>query len=90
MLRTLTPDDFEQYIELLQQFRPSEKVVTREVFEGFINIPNIKVWVYEDIVCKKIVGTVTIMYEQKLLFGGCVVGHIEDVCVHADYRGAGI
>lgn len=90
MLRNLTINDFDKYIQLLQHFRPSEKIATRQMFEDFINSYNITVWVYEDIESGKLIGTVTIMYEHKLLFGGCIVGHIEDVCVHPDYRGQGI
>ena len=39
---------------------------------------------------KKIVGSTTLLIEQKFIHGGGLVGHIEDVVVRKDYEGKGI
>ena len=38
----------------------------------------------------KIVGTVSLMLEQKFINNGGICGHIEDMAVHKDYQGQGI
>ena len=39
---------------------------------------------------KKIVGSTTLLIEQKFIHDGGLVGHIEDVVVRKDYEGKGI
>ena len=39
---------------------------------------------------KKIVGSTTLLVEQKFIHDGGLVGHIEDVVVRKDYEGKGI
>ena len=39
---------------------------------------------------KKIVGSTTLLIEQKFIHNGGLVGHIEDVVVRKDYEGKGI
>jgi len=38
----------------------------------------------------QVVGTVSLILEQKFLHGGGVVGHIEDLAVHREYQHRGI
>jgi glucosamine-phosphate N-acetyltransferase len=38
----------------------------------------------------KVVGTVSLLVEDKFIHGGGLVGHIEDVAVHPDHQGQGI
>jgi glucosamine-phosphate N-acetyltransferase len=39
---------------------------------------------------RRVVGTVSLLLEQKFLHGGGWVGHVEDVAVHRDYQGRGV
>src|SRR5947209_7904113 len=39
---------------------------------------------------EKVVGTISLLVEQKFIHGGGHVGHIEDVAVHPAYVGQGI
>jgi len=47
-----------------------------------------QIWILEE--NSRILATATIMYETKLIFNVSVTAHIEDVCVHPDFRGKGI
>src|SRR5262245_44995131 len=38
----------------------------------------------------RVVGTLTLLLEQKFIHGGGWTGHIEDVAVHRDFQGKGI
>jgi glucosamine-phosphate N-acetyltransferase len=38
----------------------------------------------------RVIGTASLILEQKLIHGGGRAGHIEDVAVHPDFRGHGI
>jgi glucosamine-phosphate N-acetyltransferase len=46
------------------------------------------IWVYED--SGQIIGTISLLIEQKFIHNGGKVGHIEDLVVDAQYRGKGI
>jgi len=46
--------------------------------------------IYVAIDDKKIVGSTTLLIEQKFIHDGGLVGHIEDVVVRKDYEGKGI
>jgi glucosamine-phosphate N-acetyltransferase len=37
-----------------------------------------------------IIGTTTLLVEQKFIFGGTRFGHIEDVAVRKEYEGMGV
>ena len=54
------------------------------------NPNNINDSIYDNIyvayINDKIVGTVTLLIEDKIIHDGSKVGHIEDVVVHSDYR----
>lgn len=43
--------------------------------------------VIEDVKNKKIVGAGTILVERKFIHANGLVGHIEDIVTHSDYRG---
>src|SRR5947209_8594946 len=38
----------------------------------------------------RVVGTLSLLVEQKFIHGGGRVAHVEDVAVHRDYQGKGI
>lgn len=45
-------------------------------------------WVAE--LAGRVVGTVTLILEQKFIHAGGVIGHIEDVAVHPEAQGTGV
>ena len=88
VFRTLTVRDYVQYKELISSFRPTEFSVDQ--FSNFLNKlgDHMQIWILEE--NSRILATATIMYETKLIFNVSITAHIEDVCVHHDFRGKGL
>jgi GNAT superfamily N-acetyltransferase len=84
IIRLLSREDYKEYIPLIKEFRPTE--LTESEFINFIDTlpPNMKIHVIlHDM---HIVGTITVIYEPKLIFNRCIYAHIEDVCVLKAYQ----
>lgn len=65
--------------------------ITEDFFNNFINnILNDKhiIIVLED-ENEKLIGTGTVLIEEKLTYGGCKMGHIENILIHENYRKKG-
>ncbi len=45
---------------------------------------------YVAVIDGRVVGTTSLLVEPKFIHRGGKVGHVEDVAVHADYRGHGV
>ena len=83
-IRDLVKSDYEQYSKLI------DTNITRIKYDNFIdNIlgPNHKIIVQE--YKGKLVATGTLLIESKLTYGGCKMGHIENILVHPDHRNKG-
>jgi glucosamine-phosphate N-acetyltransferase len=65
--------------------------ITRDSFNDFVkNLNNNHIiFVIEDLINNTIIGTVTILKEQKLIHNLGVVIHVEDLVIHKDYRKQG-
>jgi glucosamine-phosphate N-acetyltransferase len=79
-----------QYLELLQYLtiiNPSQ--ISKTTFEHFIDNLNEQhiIYVIEDIAKKIIIGTITLLVENKIIHNMGKVAHIEDTVVHPNYRG---
>ena len=59
-----------------------------DVTEKIKQNPNHRIHVAID--DNKVVGTTTLLIEQKFIHQGGLVGHIEDVVIRKDYEGTGI
>ena len=64
------------------------EIKAREILKKIINDPNHIIHVAID--DNKIVGSTTLLIEQKFIHEGGLVGHIEDVVVRKDYEGKGV
>lgn len=90
-LRPLSINDYHRgYFSLLSQL--SSSVVMS--YDNFVDIVDSMkasrsyyVVIVEDLESNKIVGTATLMIEQKFIHNGGKVGHIEDVVVDKECRG---
>jgi glucosamine-phosphate N-acetyltransferase len=78
--------DFQHYLILMNQFRPVE---TDMSFDKFCEIYD-KIFTYGEIYVardeNKIIGSITVIYEQKFIHRGAIYAHIEDVVVDKDYQ----
>ena len=85
MLRNLKQEDYERYRKLIKSN------ITQDYFNHFIiNILNKNhiIIVLEDI-AGNLIGTGTLLIEKKLTYGGCKMGHIENVLISTNSRGKG-
>ena len=81
--------DFQHYLILMNQFRPVE---TDMSFDKFCEIYD-KIFTYGEIYVardeNKIIGSITVIYEQKFIHHGAIYAHIEDVVVDIEYQSTG-
>lgn len=90
-LRKIEKEDFDKkYLYLLQQLTTidSDKI-NKEMFDTFIHKlnENHQIYVIEQMEQHIIIGTITIMFEQKLIHTMGMVCHIEDVIIDTNFRG---
>ena len=84
VIRKIHHNDYEQYIKLINSN------ITRIKYDNFIdNVlgPNHEIIVHEH--KGKLISTGTLLIEPKLTYGGCKMGHIENILVHPDHRKKG-
>ena len=85
--RILSKNDYEQYFQLINEFRSTN--YTKEQFIHFLEEENknIHIWVLE--VNNELIASGTILYETKLIHNISLYAHIEDIIVSAKYRKKG-
>jgi len=91
-IREIEEDDIEKgFLETLDFLRNAsnlDKNKAKEILKKIKQNTNHIIHVAVD--DKKIVGSTTLLIEQKFIHDGGFVGHIEDVVVRKDYEGKGI
>lgn len=85
MIRLLEAKDYDNYYKLINEFRKTE--FTYDDFLNFIQSNYINVWVIE--INDALVGTGTILFEQKLIHNFGVVAHIEDIVISQNHKKKG-
>ena len=87
MFRTVTQSDYEAYMSLINEFRPTS--FTRDQFYETLRYiqQTGDIWIIEE--DGEMVATATIFYEKKFIYNTCILAHIEDVCVMSSKRGMG-
>ena len=92
IIREIEEDDLEKgFLETLDFLRNAsnlDKNKANEILKKIKQNPNHIIYVA--INNKKIVGSTTLLIEQKFIHDGGLVGHIEDVVVRKDCEGKGI
>jgi len=83
----LSKNDYEQYFQLINEFRLTN--YTKEQFVHFLEEENknIHIWVIE--VNNELIASGTILYETKLIHNISLYAHIEDIIVSSKYRKKG-
>ena len=85
MLRSLKKTDYERYRSLIGSD------ISQQYFDNFITHVlnhNHQIIVIQDS-SDNLIGTGTLLIEQKLTYGGCKMGHIENILIQEDVRGKG-
>jgi len=92
IIREIEENDLEKgFLETLDFIRKTsgiDKNKAKEILKKIKQTPNHIIHVAVD--DNKIVGSTTLLVEQKFIHDGGLVGHIEDVVVRKDYEGKGI
>jgi len=94
VIKHLKVEDFNKgYVDLLSQLSSIDKdLILENQFKIFIDeLPsNHFIFVINDIEKNKVIGSGTIIIERKIIHNFKNVGHIEDIVVDNNYRGAGL
>jgi glucosamine-phosphate N-acetyltransferase len=86
--RRLEKEDYDKnYLELLKQLTAVGDI-SRENYETALDKMEAQVWVVE--FEGKIIASVSLLLEQKIIHECGIVGHLEDVVVDRDYRKYGL
>lgn len=86
--RRLEKGDFQKnYLELLKQLTVIGDI-SKEKYETTFDKMGAEVWVVE--FEEKIIASVSLLLEQKVIHECGIVGHLEDVVVDSDYRKYGL
>ena len=91
-IREIVEEDIEKgFLKSLDSIRKAselDKEVAKDILKKIISNPDHIIHVAED--NGKIVGSTTLLIEQKFIHNGGCVGHIEDVVVSKEFEGRGI
>ncbi|KAL2911511.1 Glucosamine-phosphate N-acetyltransferase-like protein [Polyrhizophydium stewartii] len=92
VVRPLHPSDYEKgFLEVLGMLTSVGKMSKERFMErySYLKAHNHEYFtiVIEDTAKSRIVGAGTIMVERKFVHNNGLVGHIEDIVTHSDYRG---
>ncbi len=88
LIRKLNVSDYEKYLSLINQFRPT--FFTLEDYKNTLSKieSNSVIWVID--YNNELIGTTTIIYEYKFIHNISKSAHIEDVCIDKNHRNKGI
>lgn len=93
IIRAFTPADLTESDQLLDVLKALTTVVgiaheKRVLLAEMLSKPPYYIFIADE--NGTIVGTTTLIAEQKIARGGGLCGHIEDVAVHAEHQGKGV
>ncbi|MER5175916.1 MAG: GNAT family N-acetyltransferase [Candidatus Nitrosocosmicus sp.] len=96
LLRELKEDDFSNgFFETLSNLSKVGKIsneteLSKEILKRINKDKNYRIVIAEDENNHQVVGTATLLIEQKFIHNGGKAGHIEDVVTRKGYEGKGI
>ena len=86
MIEELNEKEFRNYLRLMNKFRPINDIDETKFKEAYNYISKYsKIFVYK--IKDEIVGSITVLIEQKFIHNFSKVGHIEDVFIDEKARG---
>ena len=96
LIRKIKERDFENgFFETLSNLTTvgdiySNDELKKEIIRRVLENQNHTIIVAEDLESSKIIGTATLLIEQKFIHNGGRVGHIEDVATRKGFEGRGV
>lgn len=88
-VRPIHKDEYAPYIELIDTFRPVGCALSSSSLLNSIEEIRKKGEILVLVKGVTIVGALTLLMEQKLIYNCCTYCHIEDVIVRKEFRGKG-
>ena len=96
IIREIEENDFDNgFFETLSNLSTvggikTNEVLKKEIIKEIITNNDYIIIISEDVKSREVVGTATLLIEQKFIHNGGKVGHIEDVVTRRGYEGRGI
>jgi glucosamine-phosphate N-acetyltransferase len=96
IIRELKEEDFSNgFFETLSNLTDVGKIrndlnLAKEILKKIGNDKNYRIIIAEDKQNRQVIGTATLLIEQKFIHNGGKAGHIEDVATRKGYEGKGI
>lgn len=84
IIRKLNENDYIEYLDLINEFRPSK--FTEDQFRNTLKIINLNSDIFVIELNTKLIATATIIFEHKFIHNISKYSQIEDVCVKAEFR----
>jgi glucosamine-phosphate N-acetyltransferase len=90
VIRPMVAPDLERgFLATISSLRPS-RLTQEQAVEVFRKRMRQKVHTFVAVLEGQVIGTASLLIEQKFIHDGGAVGHIEDVAVHQEYQKHGI
>lgn len=84
IIRKLTENDYIEYLDLINEFRPSK--FTEDQFKDTLKLINLNSHIFVIQLNTKLIATATIIFEHKFIHNISKYSQIEDVCVKEEFR----
>lgn len=84
--RLLNKDDYEQFINLINDFRETNFTL-HDFEELLVSQKQVEIYVLEN--DNKLIGAGTLLYEKKFIHNISLYAHIEDIIIKNEYQGKG-
>ena len=86
IINNLEKNDFQNYLHLINQFRPINKEISYESFCELYDKIFLSSEIYVARLNGNIIGSIKVFYEQKFINNCALYAHVEDVIVDENYR----
>jgi GNAT superfamily N-acetyltransferase len=90
IIRNLEKNDYANYLDLIQKFRPITVSISKNKFEEIYDKIFNNNLIFVAVINNTLVGSITCLLEQKFIHNLATYLHIEDFIVCPKYRGNGI
>jgi glucosamine-phosphate N-acetyltransferase len=90
-MEELSINDYRKYLNFLKCYREIQEMTYEEFLEIYSRlVKTTRIYIMKEPLNKNIIGSISIIIEQKLINKNGKVAHIEDLIISPSYRGKGI